>query len=226
MARALALLAVLLVGAGSALAADGEPKKQIVAADQAKAKSIVARKADLGATWKIDADDSSSGGDDFRCSYYNPDQSDLTKTGDADSPDFVRETNSQFAFLASQASVFKTAGQMATSWSRVIRPNFARCFAEAVAEGIGEGGDAKFALRSAGTLAFPRLAPRTAAYRVTGTVTVEGQKVPVWFDVIAMSRGRSVALLLFAALLTAPDGQEERAIARAVATRQAAAFPS
>ena len=53
MGRRLAiLLAVCLAVPALALAADGDPKKRIVPADQKKAAAVVLKRADLAAGWK------------------------------------------------------------------------------------------------------------------------------------------------------------------------------
>ena len=64
-----------------ALAADTDPKKRITAADQAKARSIVLKRTDFAAGWKkVPASPDS----DLVCPGFNPDESDLTLTGEAE----------------------------------------------------------------------------------------------------------------------------------------------
>ena len=65
-----------------ALAADTDPKKQITAADQAKARSMLLKRTDFAAGWKKVAADTGLRRD--TCPGFNPDESDLTLTGEAE----------------------------------------------------------------------------------------------------------------------------------------------
>ena len=78
---------------------------------------------------------------------------------------------------------------------------------------------------SLGRLAFPRIAPQTAAFRVVGTMTANGATLPVTVDLVAVGRHRAVALIFVVSVVQAPDAAGERALARLVAARLAKAFP-
>jgi len=78
-----------------------------VPAVQAKAKAINVQLSDLpGTGWKPHV--SNSKGSTPRCSYYEPDQSDLTENGDADSPEFTLASGS---FVSSSTGIFVSAKQ-------------------------------------------------------------------------------------------------------------------
>ena len=79
-----------------------------------------------------------------------------------------------------------------------------------------------------GRIAFPKLAPRTDAFRVVASVTVEPQgepavKIPFTIHLIALGRGRAEAGLLTMGLGTGVPTADLRAFAKAIATRLAAA---
>src|SRR5262249_50913245 len=81
--RLLKILAVLLLSltvVASAAAASGQPNKAIIPAVQARAKAVNVQRSDLaGSGWAPHP--STSSGETPRCSYYTPDQSDLTENG-------------------------------------------------------------------------------------------------------------------------------------------------
>ena len=83
----LALVAALPAVVADAMAADGEPKKALTKSGQSAARSIVLKRADLGAgftaTMRPDDEPLPKGA---RCDAL--DEGDLTVTGDANSPDF------------------------------------------------------------------------------------------------------------------------------------------
>ena len=221
----LTLLTLACVGSGAGAAAPGDPQKRIVPADQAKARSVNITRADLGQGWKAETPDPRVG-DDFRCSIYNPDESDLTLTGEAESADLSYVQPSELLFVKSAVSVYKSVAQLNASWQRTVRPGFARCFAEAISAGIAEGGGkGAFKASSQGKLAFPRIAPQTAAFRVVGRMTANGATLPVTVDLVAVGRDRAVALIFVVSVVQAPDAAGERALARLVAARLAKAFP-
>ena len=104
----LALLLALAV-AGTALAARGDPDKQIRQADQARAKAMLLRPADFNPAFT--ARPSSSGGSgDFYCGAL--DESDLTLTGEARSRSFTATTE----YVTSTSYVRETT-PMNVSWT-------------------------------------------------------------------------------------------------------------
>jgi hypothetical protein len=151
----LVLLAVALVGAGTALAGRGDPQKRVVPADQARAKAMLLRASDFEIGFR--ATPNPSGPTDFYCKAL--DESDLTLTGEAQSATFVGGVQS----FTSVSRVYESRADSAASWRRgtsaagirCIRSQFLHLFA-------AQGGQ----LESFRRIPFPRLAERSAAYRL------------------------------------------------------------
>ena len=98
----------LLVPA-AALAAKGDPRKQINAADQARAKTMLLRSSDLPGFRA-----SRTGSNESHPYCGALDESDLTLTGEAESPSF----SSAPVFVSSDSSVYESAGDASASWRR------------------------------------------------------------------------------------------------------------
>jgi hypothetical protein len=149
------VLTALLLAAGIAAAGNPHlPKQAIVPAVQAKAKAINVKLADLPAAgWKAKPSGPDTGTP--RCSFYNPDQSDLTENGNAKSPEFTLPSSS---FVSSSTSIFKTAGQGRTAYARVVQPKLPKCLAELFRKGAAP---TKVTIVSSAERAFPKLAERS-----------------------------------------------------------------
>jgi hypothetical protein len=188
---ALLLLVVLIVPA-IALAADTDPKRKINAADERKAASIVFKKTDFTAGWKRTAT-ANSGDDDLSCSFYKPDGSDLTLTGDAEA-EFERTGG--FPSLLSYADIYATDKDAAASWSRTVKPALARCLAQFFRNEVS-GPGTNVTVANYGRIAFPKLAPRTDAFRINVKMkmTEGGQtaNVPLTLHIVLVGRGRAEA---------------------------------
>ena len=217
---ALVLLAVLALPA-LALAADTDPKRKINAADEHKAASIVFKRADFTAGWKQTSSPNTD--EDISCSYYKPNGSDLTLTGDAEA-EF--EQTGGFPSIYSYADIYVTPKDAAASWTRTVKPALPRCLAEYFKK---EATDAstKATVVKTGPIAFPKVAPRTAAYRIVVrlAVTANGQTqtVPLTLHMIVVGRGRAEAgFLTFAASPGVSTG-DLRAFGKLLAERMKAA---
>jgi hypothetical protein len=188
---ALVLLVILAVPA-LALAAETDPKRKINAADERKAASIVFKRTDFTAGWKRTTSPSTDD-DDLSCSFYKPDGSDLTLTGDAEA-EFERTGG--FPSLLSYADVYMNDRDAAAAWSRTVKPALARCVAQFFEREVSEPGT-KVTVVNHDRIAFPRLAPRTAAFRidVKMAVTQNGQTatVPLTLHIVVVGRGRAEA---------------------------------
>jgi hypothetical protein len=219
---AAALVALIIAVPAVALAADDtEPKKQFNAGDQAKARSIVLKRSDFVAGWKKSPPSPDS---DVTCPGYNPDNSDLTLTGESEA-EF--EYTQGFPVVASYAGVLKTMADASRSWTRNVKPALARCLAHVMRVTIEEDGG-KLAILSQGRIAFPKLAPRTAAFRVATRLTVQTPNdgpvtVPVTLHVVALGHGRGEVALLTMGFGPGVPMAELRAFASVLASRLAAA---
>jgi hypothetical protein len=199
--------------AAAALAGKGDPQKKITPAGQARAKSAAITSADVGAGWKAETSPSSNESDP-RCSYYNPDQSDLVEIGDFDSPNFSLRNGT---FVSSTTGVFKTAAMAKKGYERVVRPELPKCLAELFAKGTGNPKAVK--ILSTGKLAFPSYRDRSNAYRVSMTVNTSSGKVPVTMDVVLINRGQIDVAMIFFGVVQPLPAAFERAVAGKVAAR-------
>jgi hypothetical protein len=209
---ALAVVASTLVVTGVAFAAKGDPKKHHTPADMSRARSVVLRTADLPAGWKS-APSSSNGGGNLHCKGFDPDESDLTETGKAESPDFSKS----LAYISSSASVYLTGLQAQASWNRVVKPGLLTCLKSLFEQGASSGGTTTKVLGE-GLLAFPKLAPRTAAFRISFLTKSTSLSLKGDVDVVLLGRGRIDVVMLFVAF-GAPDATLERHLAAVVASR-------
>jgi len=207
---ALALCALLTVGA--ALAANGEPQKRHTPRDMAKAQSVVLRLGDLGAGWTASPSTGGSGGTP-RCKGFQPNESDLVETGTADSPDLHKS----FRFVSSAAGVFKTVAQAQASWDRVVRPGLLTCLGSVFDQGVSSG-KVSTTILGKEKLIFPRLAPRTAAYRITFSTASQGLTLKGALDLILLGGGRIDALMISVSF-GAPPVADERRLAGLIAHR-------
>jgi hypothetical protein len=214
------VLAVLAVPA-LALAAGTDPQKQIDPGDQRKAASIVFRKADFPVPGWTKVTNSSSSAD-LNCPGYSPDESDLILTGEAKAGFATASGRS----LTSFSSVYRTKRDALASWTRSVKPALASCVVWTLRQTLGPSG-AKVAIVQQGQIAFPKLAPRTAAYRVVFNVsyTEAGKTTTVAFSVylIALGSGRGDAGLMVAAPGKSVPSADLRAFANRIAGRLAAA---
>jgi hypothetical protein len=214
------LLAVLAVPALALAAADGEPpKEKLTAADRAKARSIVLKPTDFAPGWKRVP--SSAGGDDeLECSFFDPDGSDLTLSGKAEA-EFERQGG--IPSVLSYADVYATAANASTAWTRTITPALARCIAEVFRKEASADPGTKVTILKHGPISFPKVAPRTAAYRVALRVSVtdagETATLPLTIHIVAVGRGRGEAGLLTIAPTPGIAVPDLRAFAKLLADR-------
>ena len=111
------VIAALL--AAPALADRGDPHRAISAADQAKARSMLLRSSDLVAGFR-----SSRSADDEADPYCRAlDESDLTLTGDSESPDFTAGGT----LVSSTAQLYRTVSDADASWRRGNSAAGVRC---------------------------------------------------------------------------------------------------
>ena len=210
--RRLAAVALLaLIATGAALAAKGDPRKHHTAADQAKAKSIVVRLSDLGAGWT--GKKSPNSGGHLHCKGFEPDESALVETGKANSLDFSKGLQ----FVSSNAALYATAAQAQTAWNLVVQPGLLTCL-KALFEQGGSSGGATTTVKSQGPLAFPKLAARTAAYRIVFQTKSGSQTLSGDLDVVLLGAGRiDTAMLLLS--VGVPHTALEQHLAGVVAAR-------
>jgi hypothetical protein len=212
--RAGVILVAVGVCASVALAANGDPQKKLTAAGQARARQASLRPADLPG-WKATPHKPASDENDPRCSYYNPDQSDLVEVGDYDSPDFDRPDGSS---VSVSTGVFRTVQMAKTAYARVAQPALPKCFAELFRKGAGGSRTTVFSSRR---LEFPRYGDRSDAYRIVAAVKAPNATVRVYIDIFLLNKGAvDVAVLALGIARPLPAGLE-RSLAARLAARAA-----
>jgi hypothetical protein len=211
-------VSLCLAAAAAAATAPREPKDRPVPALQAKARAINLRLADLPQGNWSPKTQSSSNRSSPRCSYYNPDQSDLTRNADVDSPEFTLPSGS---FTSSSTTILENDRQGRAAYARVVQPALPRCLGEVFRAGTGDPDNV--VIVSSAHQPFPRLADRTDAYRIVADFTGSGTPTRVFIDLVLLNRGRIDVTLFFAGIGDAISKADQRAAATAVAGRMAKA---
>jgi hypothetical protein len=183
-----AIVLVALAACAAALAARGDPKEALTKADQARAKAMLLRKSDLATGFTPSPSGKSP---DFYCKAI--DESDLTVTGKADSPDFTLQSGAKFFFVSSSANIYRTAAQAVSSWRRNTSPAGETCAKKVLGDSFK---GSKVTLRALSRMSFPRLAPLTISYRVTAGISAGGSTVPLYFDLVVLEQGRAQVSLV------------------------------
>jgi hypothetical protein len=218
--RPLLVVVAALVVTGSASAADGEPRRALTKKDQATARSIVLKRADLGAGFvarKRTDDDRLPKG--VRCGAL--DESDLTVTGDAESADFQLANGPLFVTVGSTAQVYRTLREANASLRRGTSTQTATCLADIVRLSAPAG--QKITVVSSKRVAFPELAPKATAFRLVLTIAVGDRQVRAYVDAVVLQHGRYQSGLLFTSIGTPVGRADQVALASVVAKRLAKA---
>jgi hypothetical protein len=216
--RLVAVSLLALAVTAPALGADGEPRKALTAKGQAIARSIVLKRSDLSAGFipHSPSDDARPKG--ARCDVV--DESDLTVTGDANSPDFSRDALG--VAVGSSASVYRSERESNLAWKRASTSAAVRCFADLVR--LTSPAGRKVRIVSAKRIPFPSVAPRAIAYRVVATLRIGGSRtLRAYFDAVLLQRGPLQASLVVTSLGRAVPLAQERALAALLAGRMAKA---
>jgi hypothetical protein len=217
---------VALLGATVAVGSSGEPRRALTAVDQGRAEAMLLTRGDLGARWRTGADVT---GDaeafDLRCSGHEPDESDLTITGTAASAPFERSGGAAFSYVRSFATLYLSRDHASASWMRMIRPTLVRCLVRLLDREMQLQGarpaDVRVQATSVKRIAFPRVASRTAAYRVSGYATTDTFRLPLHLDVVLLGSGRAHGGIVAFSFLHPLSRSAEVRLGRAVAARMA-----
>ena len=209
---------VSLLVAAPALAervASGQPRQMLIPAVQARAKAVSLKLSDLptAQTWKPSRQSAANKALPH-CANYHPDLSDLIENGQFYSPNFTLPNRS---YIGSDVSIFASAKQGQTAYARVVKPQLPGCQAETVVRSAA-GQAFHVVVVSAGPLAFPRLADRSAAFRVVLDVKQGSQTTRVYADAVALDHGATVVHLSFFGV-GKPFGTLETSVAKTIAAR-------
>jgi hypothetical protein len=218
--RSILTVLVALALVPVAWGADGEPKKALTKKGNALAKSIVLKRADLSPAFTSSKPPDDELPKGVRCGAL--DESDLTVTGEAHSPDFQLSQPGVFVTVGSTTNVYRTLGEAGKSWNRGTSAQTTTCLADIVRLSAPAGQRVK--IISAKRISFPKIAPRTAAFRVVAELSVtSGQRVRAYVDAIILQHGRIQSGVVFTSL-GRPVGQDDRlGLATLVADRMARA---
>jgi hypothetical protein len=207
------VVAVALSWAAASVAGDGKEQIKFNAADQAAARAVVIRRADLGSSgWAggPTKPDLSSGPS---CPNYHPKVSDLVLTGAA------RTTFQRSGFeFDSQSGVLKTSRMVALDWRRsVLAPGTVACLRRTIGSGLGS--NAKVV--SFRELPFPQIAKYAALFRGVIAVGAQGKTVHVLTDLVLVGRSRTELTLTIVGPASAKSALSaaERRLASALITR-------
>jgi hypothetical protein len=201
--RTFIVTAVLALALCSAAAAALPAQLQFDETDQAWAKTILIGKLDLDSTWDL-MPGSGDGGDPRDNSFcppeLGPDESDLTITG-GNYASLARVDGGALAI--STSTVWQTLEQAQADWDRTVQPQLLSCAAAGLTSASTK--KVKLVVTKKGSLAFPALAQRNAAYRISlayrTTRKVHGKKrtlsIPATFDLVLLGNGRATAQIGF-----------------------------
>lgn len=214
------LVALLLI-APVATAAEGEPRKALTKEGQAAARSVLLARGDLGANFtatpRSKNEELPKGA---RCGAL--DESDLTVTGDAASPDFRLAQGALFVTVGSTAQVYRTLREAKASWRRGTSAQTTTCLADIVRLSAAPG--QKITVVSAKRVAFPAVSPKAAAYRLVLTIDTGGtQRIRAYVDAVILQHGRIQSGLLFTSIGRPVEDVDRVALASVMAARMAKA---
>lgn len=210
---AVVLAVALVVGIGDALAARGDPQKELTPADNARARAMLLRKTDLGPGYTASVDKSPD--PDFYCKAL--DESRLTLTGEAESPDFERG----LVFISSSAQVYESVADATVSWKQGTSAAGERCARDLLRREFAKQGVRLVSMRR---LAFPNVSTRTVAYRVVLSGESQSVTVKVVIDLVVLMHSRAQVPLFFGSALVPVPRADQLRLARLTASRMAKAM--
>lgn len=178
-------------------------------ADMALARRATIKATDLVSGWKR----MPVAGDESKCPGFDPDFSAFTITGKASSL-FVQLGGGA---VLSAVEVYKTRAQAVGDFRTGAKPAFAKCLRYAFEKDIARGAGGTAKTKWSRMVAAPRVGERSALYRLVGTLSVRGQTIRVYMDVLAFQRGRSVTALISSGFGGRLSGQTT--LARVIAAR-------
>jgi hypothetical protein len=178
---------IALVCAGMALAAAGDPRKNLNPADQATAKSFLLRKADLGQGWVSKATGLNQPNPPCFVQHYS--LSKLTVTGEAG---VMNVFQGGVAAIESDGHVFGSSAQARRAFAILSRPGLARCQGAAFASEVSKTtlGATAEVVRVA-PLALARLPVAARAFRVGLALRSGAKTVPLDLIAVNLQHGRA-----------------------------------
>jgi hypothetical protein len=204
--------AVLAVAVVALPAGASDPKRASTPSGTRLAKSVALKLSDLPAGWKTAAGRAGAG--TVTCKSFSPKQSDLTTIGTSGGS---FESADGLSNLIASISIFKTASQAQTSWSRLVRPALLSCLASSLQSIANKTTTVK--VTSKGRLPLSVPGRRHAGYRVVADVTLSGQTFKTYLDAILQGNGRADTAVLLTSVGQAPATALESKLAATIAAR-------
>ena len=175
---------------------------------------MLLRSADLGLGFRPQA---SGSGANSNLDCPELDESDLTLTGEAQSPTFT----GTISFAGSEAQIYESLADANASWKRGTSAAGTTCLRDGLRREFAKGG---LRLTSLHAMTFPRLAQRTAAYRIVLTGPSQGVTVRLILDAIVLMQSRAQFGLFIGSALVPPNRDDELRLGRLTARRMAKAM--
>ena len=186
----LAAIGAAALVAASALAVPGEPKVAIVAADQAHARTLLLKKAELpGKRWSGKKVDFGRAQPDCLVKSYS--LAKLTVTGQAGT-EFTHEVSTGTFLVDSIARVYRTSTQAVIAVKTRTQLGAGKCLGRTL---VSEAPFGSKATSSAKVLSLTGLALPSNGFQITVKVTSGKQKYTLTGSVIEFRRARTVTEL-------------------------------
>jgi hypothetical protein len=214
---AVVLLVLVVFVQQSASAATGDPKQRPTRADTHLATTVLLTRGELGSGWKAA---SGSAGSSACGIVHNlqPIESDLVETGSAAGPLF---TNKSYEALDQTVRVYTSTAQADTAWARTVDKQLIICMEQQVENTSSMG--APVSVTDWKPLQLPRLAERTAGFRVIAEATAGKTKSKVYLDLILLGTSRTMTKVVFSSLVRPFTTSYEDHLVKLLSQRLAAA---
>jgi hypothetical protein len=149
------------------------------------------------------------------CAAAGIDPTGVVEIGSAVTPHYRGSSAGPFA--SESVYVFKTPAQTARLWKRLVARGLGGCLATSITQGSTQ--DVSFSRTKQLPVQAPRIAGRTAAYRVSARASTPGQAITAYFDLVLVTRGSSIAALSFSSFSEPPPAGIEALLSRAAISR-------
>lgn len=204
----------MLLSVASVAVAAGDPhaeQERLRSTDMALAKRATVKLSDLAAGWKRLPAPPEDG--DSKCPGFDPDLSAFTITGKARSL-FSRVGGGA---VLSAVEVYETRAQAVGDFRAGAKPAAAGCLRHAFEVDFARGAGGRARATWSRMVTAPSLGERSVQYRLVGTLTLNGRRLPIYMDLLAFQRGRSLGVLFSTGIYGRIRGQT--ILARVMASR-------
>ena len=193
-----------MLTAAAALAAPGDPKIDIKPADQKRATTIIAKKAELkGPGWQGAPTD--FGRANPKCVIKHYSLGKLTANARVGT-EYTRDVDTGTFLVDSDAYVFRTPAEAAFATSRVSDLGYGRCLAQLL---VAEAPNGSVATSKTERFAMKGLALPGKGFRIVVTVITGGQTSHLTAHVLGFQHGRTLSSL---SVLTLDKGWPDSAL--------------